>query len=274
MWLVGALIYLPSTEDKLAAAAKTKLAEAGHGGVFSSVKATFSGQEATLEGYVATEAEKLQAGKLIADEIHLPGWFTSAMNPVIAVHNDIVVNPERAPFRPRPWLIVTLFGDDWRVDGVLPSADQKQDLTSAMATKLPPRATKLNDQIAISQTALPAANWDATLAGVPDLTSTPKEQSAIAVTACDGNWSSFPATATNAEIAAVLKAGKVSDIDITHALVKVRAWKYLTPEELKQQADQKAAAEAAAKAKADAKTPAAPNPSLGPFRGPNGNLPQ
>ena len=267
LWLLGVLIYLPSTEGKLQEAAKTKLA-ADKGGVFAQVKTEFNGQQATLSGAVATAAEKAQAEDLIANHLRLPGWFTANMNPVTGVTNHIAVDPEHAPFRARPWLILTLFGDNQRLDGVLPSAAQRQDLLSAIASKLPAPATPLNDQIAVAETALAAANWEATQAGFPDLTATPKDTSTIAASTCDGKWSTFPATATNAEVAAALQASKVPDNEITHALAKLRAWKYLTPEELKQQADQ-LAAEAAAKAKP--KAPAVPNKNLGPFKAPGGN---
>lgn len=268
LWLLGALIYLPSTEEKLTAVAKAKLAESGHNGVFAKVVAEFNGQEATLTGAVATEVEKADAQKLIETKIRVPGWFNATMNPVTAVHNKIAVDPENAPFRPRPWLILTLFGGNQRLDGVLQSSPQREALLAAIPAKLPPPATPLNNQIAIAETALPATAWDATEANIPDLTATPKEESVIAVTACDGKWTKFPPGAANAEIAAALKASKVPDNEITHALAKLRSWKNLTPEEIKQQAEQKAAEEAAAKAKTDAKTPASSNKNLGPFKAP------
>ena len=266
LWLLGALIYLPSSEDKLASAAKAKLAESGHAGVFAHVKAEFNGQEATLTGAVATATEKAQADALIRNDLHIPGWFNSTMNPVTDVINQITVDPEHAPFRPRPWLILSLYGGNQRLDGVLPSAPPREALLAALAAKLPPPATPLNNQISIAETALPAADWDATLATLPDLTATPKEVSAIAVSTCDGKWASFPAAAANAEIAAALKASKLADNEINHALAKLRSWKNLTPEEIKKQAEDKAAEDAAAKAKADAKSPAAPNKNLGPLK--------
>lgn len=268
LWLLGILIYLPSTEDKLHAAAKLVLQQSEHGGIFAQVKAEFKGQEATLSGAVATAAEKVRATELIESQVRIPGWFNSTMNPVIPpVHNEIVVDPEHAPFRPRPWLIVSLFDGNQRVDGVLPSADQRQDLLTAIAAKLPPPATPLNNQISIAQTTLPPANWDATTGKLPDLSSVPPDEFTIAVTPCDGKWTRLPGTASNADIAAALNASKVPDNEITHALAKLRTWKKLTPEELQQQS----ADEAAAKAKAGAKGPVIPNKPLGPFKGPAGN---
>ena len=267
LWLLGVLIYLPSTEGKLQEAAKVKLA-ADAGGVFAQVKAEFSGQQAILSGAVATAAEKAQAQTLIEKQLHLPGWFTANMNPVAGVTNDIAVDPEHAPFRARPWLILTLFGGNQRLDGVLPAAEQREQLLTAIAGKLPPPTTPLNNQIAIAKTALPATHWDATQTEVPDLTATPKEESVIAVSACDGKWTRFPAKAANAEIADALRASKVPDNEIGHALAKLRTWKNLTPEEIKQQAEQKATAEAAVKAKT--KPAATPNKNLGPFKGPTG----
>ncbi|MEI6656746.1 MAG: BON domain-containing protein [Verrucomicrobiota bacterium] len=267
LWLFGALIYLPSAEGKLDAAAKRILQNSERTAVFAQVKAEFKGQEATLTGSVATAAEKAQAEELIKTQIRLPGWFTSTMNPVIPpVHNEIVVDPERAPFRPRPWLILSLFGGNQRIDGVLQSAAQRQALLDAIATQLAPPAAPLNNQISIAQTSLPPANWETTTSGMPDLRTLPQDESTIAVTPCDGKWIRFPATASNPEIAAALKASKVPDNEITHALAKLRSWKNLSPEQLQQQA----AAEAAAKAKAAS----VPNKPLGPFKGPSGRPPR
>ena len=266
LWLLGVLIYLSSTEGKLQEAAKVKLA-ADKGGVFAKVKAEFSGQQAILSGAVATAAEKAQAQTLIGKQLRLPGWFTANMNPVSGVTNHIAVDPEHAPFRARPWLILTIFGGNQRLDGVLPAAAQREQLIAAIASKLPPPASPLNNQIAIAGTALPATDWDATQAEIPDLTATPKAERMIAVSACDGKWSRLPASASDDEIAAALQASKVPANEITHALAKLRAWKDLTPEELKQQAEQQAAAAAA---KIKPKPAAAPNKNLGPFKGPNG----
>ncbi|MCX6874262.1 MAG: BON domain-containing protein [Verrucomicrobia bacterium] len=250
MWLVGALIYLSSTEDKLHAAAKLKLEDTKNDGVFARVQVQFKGQEASLSGPVATPEEKAQAEALIKTKIRLPGWFTANINPVTAVHNQITIDPEHAPYRPRPWLIVSLFGGNQRVDGVLKSPEQRQELLVAIAAKLPAPTTPLNNQISIAEKALPCADWDATHTGIPDLSATPQGQSTIAVSPCDGQWSTFPATVSDLEIAAALKSSKVPIMEITHALAKLRSWKNPTPEELKQQADRKAADAAAADAAA------------------------
>jgi outer membrane protein OmpA-like peptidoglycan-associated protein len=109
----------------------------------------------------------------------------------------------------------------------------------------------------IDEIALPAPDWDATIAALPDLTATAPDQAAIAVSPCDGHWSTLPATAGNAEIATALKATSVKDNEISNALAKLRAWKPPTPEELQQQATKKAAEEDA-KAKA-LQPPIAPN---------------
>jgi len=264
LWLLGALFYLSSTEVKLGEAAKQKLQSSDNGGAFALVKAEFKGQEATLSGPVATAEDKAKAESIIGKQILLPGWFTSTINPVTAVHNHIAVDPENAPFRPRPWLIVSLFGGNQRVDGVLQSADQREVLLSAIAAKSPAPSTPLNNQLSIAVNALPATNWDATHTGIPNLTATPKLDATIIVSACDGKWSVFPATVSNAEIATALKASHTEDNEITHALAKLRSWKPPTPEELKQQADQKAAQEAADKAKADAPDKATPVPPPAP----------
>ncbi len=258
LWLFGALIYLPSTQDKLGAAAKQKLQHAENAGVFAMVKAEFKGQEAELSGWVATAEEKAWAEELIRTQILLPGWFTAAINPVIPpVHNNIMVDPDKAPARPRPWLIVSLFGGNQRVDGVLNSAAQQQDILAALATKLPTPATPLNNQISITEKSLAAVNWDTTHTGIPDLTATPQDQSTIAVSSCDGKWTVLPATASNDAIAAAIKSSNIKDIEITHSLAKLRSWHPPTPEDLLKQAAAKAAA--AAKPTAEPKAPSAPS---------------
>jgi flagellar motor protein MotB len=266
LWLVGALIYLPWMEPKLTDAAKALLADPSHGRVFEQVRVTFSGQEATLTGAVAEPAEKDKAAAIVAKDLRLEGWFTGTINPVIAVHNEIVIDPARAPFRPRPWLIVSVFGGNQRIDGVLCTGDQRQQLLESIAAKLPAPATPLNNQVAVAANSLPAPAWDGTVANLPDLTATPQDQATIAISPCDGTWTTHPATVDNATVAAALKISTVKDNEITHALSKLRSWKPPTAEELQQRAAQKAADDAAAKAKADeaakkqaAMTPAATN---------------
>lgn len=273
LWLFGALIYLPSTQDKLLAAAKPILAHADNEGIFAQVKVEFKGQEATLTGPVATAEEKSQAGKLISTRVRLPGWFTSAINPVTAVHNRITVDPENAPPRPRPWLILSLFGDNQRIDGILKSATQRQDLLTAIAAKLPPPASPLNNQISIAENSLPCPNWDATHTRIPDLSATPNDKPIIAATDCNGKWTTFPASVSNTEIAATLKASSIRDYEITHALAKLRTWSPPSPQELKIKADQKAAAEAAAKNKPDASAPIPPDGTKPDGAGTNNTAP-
>lgn len=273
LWLIGALIYLPYMEPKLEDAAKAVLANPDHAGLFANVKVTFSGQEAKLTGAVATADEKKKATAIIAKDIRLKGWFTGAMNPVTAVHNDqLAIDPERAPTRPRPWLIVAVYGSNQRMDGVLNTPDQRLQLLATIPGKLPPPTLPLNNQVVIAENALPTAAWDATIAGLPDLTATPPDQATIAVSACDGHWSTLPATASNEEIAAALHATGIKDHEIAHALAKLRSWKPPTPAELQQQATRKAAEEAAAKAKAKAEEEAKAKALQAPVA-PNANPP-
>jgi outer membrane protein OmpA-like peptidoglycan-associated protein len=255
LWLIGTLIYLPYMEPKLNDAAKALLADPEHAGLFANVRVKFSGQEAKLTGWVATAEEKTKATAIIANDLRLQGWFTGAINPVTAVHNkELGIDPK---YRPRPWLIVAVYGGNQRIDGVLNTPDQRLQLLTTIAGKLPPPTLPLNNQVMIDEIALPAPDWDATIAALPDLTATAPDQAAVAVSPCDGHWSTLPATAGNAEIATALKATSVKDNEISNALAKLRAWKPPTPEELQQQATKKAAEEAA-KAKA-LQPPIAPN---------------
>ncbi len=252
LWLIGALIYLPWMESNLTVAAKALLADPAHAGVFANVKeVSFSGQQATLKGAVATPEEKAAAIALIGKDLRLKAWLTGSINPVTAVHGDgIEVNPAKAPYRPRPWLIVSVFGPNQRIDGELNRFDLRLELLEKIAAKLPAPTTPLNNQVLIDAKALPVGDWAATLATLPDLTATPANQSTIAVSACDGTWTILPAD--NEKIAAALRTTTIKDHQINSALDKLRKWVPPTPEELQRQATQKATEEAAAaKAKAD-----------------------
>jgi hypothetical protein len=259
LWLIGALIYLPWIGPSLTTAARALLADPAHAGVFAKVNVSFSGQEATLIGPVATAEERAAAIDLIGKKLRLKAWLSGGINPVTAVHDKkLIVDPVNAPPRPRSWLIVSLFGGSQRIDGVLRSEAERLELLEKIAAKLPAPTIPLNNQVMIDAKALPVRDWAATLANLPDLTATAADQSALAISACDGTWTPLPADADNGKITAALPASTIPDNQLNSALTKLRAWKPPTPEELQRQATQKAAAEAAAaKTKADEEAAAA-----------------
>jgi outer membrane protein OmpA-like peptidoglycan-associated protein/osmotically-inducible protein OsmY len=270
LWAIGAWWYLPQTESSLTKAAQAKLEEAKHQGVFKQVKVEFSGQEASLTGVVATSADKEAAGKIVAEEIRLPRERGEEHNPVIAVHNELIVDPEATDRRPE-WLLVTAQPSGQRVDGWVRSPTQVTEFVEKFSAKLPAGGlAKTNIQLHTETTALPPADWEGTLTNIPDfkalLEGKPdKERGLIAISACDGKWATLTATATDAEIAAALTTvgkQKVPATELTDAVASLRAWHSGPSQaELDRMAAEKVAAEKAqaealakqrAKAKADA----------------------
>jgi hypothetical protein len=277
LWLGGTLIFLPSTEDRLTRAAKLVLADLDGDGrsdlrnAYTSVSVSFSGQEATLHGLVSTEEDKARAAELIATKVKADGWLNGHLNPVTAVHNRIEIDPAKAP-RPQPWLVVTLYGGNQRIDGLIASPDQRQELLDLMQKKLPAPAVPINNQLMTDETALPISDWAAALAGFPDLTTHPQDRSLVVAGRGDGTWTQLPPEVSTEDLAKAI-GNATGTNEINHALGKMRAWKYPTPEELKQAAEAKAAAEkAAAEAKAAAEkaavTPPAPAPAPTPAPAP------
>lgn len=233
LWLVGTLVFLPP-QSKLETAARALLADQDGDGrpdtrnAFSRVTVSFSGQEATLGGVVATDADKEQATNLVATQVKLDGWLNGHLCPVTAVHTDsLQVDPALSP-RPHPWFLITLYGGQQRVDGLLGSPDQLQELLAALAGKLPPPVMPIHKQVMISLDALSPAAWPATIANLPDLTSHPQDRSLIVTGTGDGKWNQLPPEATTEEVSAAL-GGVVANDEINHALGKLRTWKDPTP---------------------------------------------
>ncbi|NJM37890.1 MAG: BON domain-containing protein [Akkermansiaceae bacterium] len=250
-WVVGSYIYLPDTNETLTQAATQKLEEPQFRGLLDDVKVKFHGQEATLTGIVALEEEKQLAEKTIANEIRPTGQRGGQQNPVIAVHNEIRVDPNSTN-RKRPWIIASLFPGSQRIDGVLKNPEQRDKLLAQIATRAP-QAT-VENQILVNDRSLPATAWDMTLDKVPDFNSllsgkTEKEQAIVAVTNGDGNWTTFPPTVTDAEIDQLLKNQKISPNEITHSLKSLRTWRNGSAEK---DALEKAKKESEAAALADA----------------------
>ena len=271
LWLVGTLVFLRPTETRLTAAAKLVLEDLDQDGrrdypknAFSRVTVEFSGQEATLRGMVATNEDKAKAEELIKNKVKSDGWLNAHLNPVTAVHNLIDVDPNRAA-RPLPWFIVTIYGGNQRIDGVIASPDQRIELLELLPKKLPTPTVPINNQVQAETTAMPVSDWTATTGNFPDLTNHPNDRSLIVIGKGDGTWTQLPPETSTEEISAKLGPA-VPVTDINRALSKMRAWKYPTPEEIKRQEEAKAAAEKAAAtppvpAPIPAPTPAPPAPA-------------
>ncbi|MBN8459126.1 MAG: hypothetical protein J0M04_14940 [Verrucomicrobia bacterium] len=274
LWLVGTLVFLRPTETRLTAAAKLVLEDLDQDGrrdypknAFSRVTVEFSGQEATLRGMVATKEDQAKAEELIKTKVKSDGWLNAHLNPVTAVHNLIDVDPNRAA-RPLPWFIVTIYGGNQRIDGVIASPDQRVELLDLLPKKLPQPKVPINNQIQAEVSAMPVTDWAATTANFPDLTTHPNDRSLIVIGKGDGVWTQLPPETSTEELSAKLGPA-VPVTDINRALAKMRAWKYPTPEEIKRQEEAKAAAEKAAAtppvpAPTPAPTPPAPAPDPAP----------
>ncbi|MES2995633.1 MAG: BON domain-containing protein [Verrucomicrobiota bacterium] len=91
--LVATAFILPAMQRELNNSVRQKLAVAGPD--FDDVTVTFSGQEATLTGSVATVDQKYRAGGLVGEQIRGDGAIAAHLNPVTAVINFLVVDPDR-----------------------------------------------------------------------------------------------------------------------------------------------------------------------------------
>jgi len=274
LWVLGVNLYLPAVQKDLAEAARKTISGKQYGGVFNEVSVSFSGQEAVLSGKVATAEQSAEVEKIVREQVRLPDQQPTR-NPVIAVHNNIEVNPELAH---APWLIATSFGESRRVDGYLKSADQSLQLFSSLGGNLP--GAKLNRQAIVDEKSLPVKDWQKTIATLPDFAKLlegkkDKEASLVAATNCDGEWKVFPPEVTDDEVAEYLQASRVTAKQVSMALNDLRtmpsaeevarkkAEELKKAEAVRQQlekamAESKAKAEADAKAKAEQAVPAAP----------------
>ncbi len=252
---MGSFIYLPSTQKNLAKAAREQLQRKTYDGIFDNVVVSFSGQEATLKGAVATAEEKSQVEKIVRDDIRLADQFPTR-NPVTTVHNLVEVNVDKAPFRQSPWLIVSVYEQQQRVDGYVKSAPQSAQFFSSLATLSPNRAT--NNQVMVVEKSLPLSDWEKTITAIPhfaELTKGKQGKAAavIAATNCDGVWKTFTADSSNEEIADFLAPSKVS-VDVVNRAVKDLRFAYDEKEQArlaKEKADRTAKLQAEMNAKTE-----------------------
>lgn len=279
LWLGGTLIFLLPTENRLDNAAKALLADRDGDGkpdannAFSAARVEFSGQEATLLGTVATAEEKQEMERLIKNDLRVEGWLNGHLCPVTAVHSDhLTVDATKSP-RSRPWFILSLYGGNQRLDGLLKSPDQREDLYNALAAKLPTPVRPLQRQVMVDLDALPTTDWTATIAKLPEsLKDHPNDRSLILASTGDGKWTEFPPETTADELATAL-GGAVGRDEINHALGNLFNHKYPTAEERQKQAEDKAAAAKAATdraaAEAAADQAAAAKAATGPVPAPD-----
>jgi hypothetical protein len=223
LWFAGVALHLPQTQRDLAIQTTKLLDQSQHDGVYDKIVVSFSGQEATLTGAVATEEEKLSLENIVRNQVRLrddqPG-----RNPVTAVHNRVEVNPAKAPHRHHTWLLVAIYGMQKRVEGVLKSPSQRHTLLEKLEQSCPspdPSSRARANQIIVDERAWPAADWDKTLANVPDFSARATEQqnhSLIAISTGDGEWQTFEPSASDAAIAHALAHAGVLERDVTLAL--------------------------------------------------------
>lgn len=225
MWFFGVAMHLPGVQRDLAKAARSLVDDATYDGIYQNVTITFSGQEATLTGSVATEDEKILLGNIIREQVRLRDE-QPLRNPVTAVHNHVRVDPATAPQRHATWLLVAVYGSQKRVEGVLKSPSQRHALLEKLEQLWPspdPTSRERANQIIVDERARPADDWDKTLSGVPDFSSELQEKrgrdrALIAVTTGDGQWHTFAPSAGDKEITAALSAAHVSIREVTLAL--------------------------------------------------------
>lgn len=133
---------LPATERELTHLARHALAHSPAD--FSQVQITFSGQEATLTGKVATQALKDQATATIARGLRAKSGLAKGQNPVTAVHNDLRVDPylhesetPDAQNAQPGFLILAKSGNHVFCFGKVPDEFAKDEVLSAAAKRFP-----------------------------------------------------------------------------------------------------------------------------------------
>jgi hypothetical protein len=133
------------------------------------------------------------------------------------------------------WLLVAVYGSQKRIEGVLKSPSHRMALLEKMEALWPAEdatARERANQIIVDERAWPAADWDKTLASVPDfpaLVEKDGKRSLIAITTGDGNWQTFAPSTGDEQIAAALAGAGVSVREVTLALNDFRIHQSATP---------------------------------------------
>ena len=246
LWLTGALWKMPQVEATLSEAATQQLQAPENTGAFDLVEVTFAGQEAHLDGRVATEADRRRAGEIVRQNVRVKEGLGASLNPVTDVENHLTVDSSLLRSHPRSWALAYRDAQgNAHLGGVLRDEAQLTALTSALTT---PNAgtTWARTDLRLLDGARPGSDWAATLAAAPALQAAPaptlpgsdsKTQptgpASIAVSALDGSWTTFPATASDAEVASALEGLGLNRFDIGAALAPLRSWQVAELEKLK-----------------------------------------
>jgi hypothetical protein len=223
LWLLAGT-RVDSIEQKLSAATMDALLSPQHDGLFDKVKVTFSGQSATLSGTVGSDADRVAAARLVSEGVRA-GF---GLNPVRQVDNQVQVDPAQKTLKPRPWLLAVAIEGKVTIAGVLPSEADKVTAAQALASKLAPQGTLLDNQLQAPPNAQPATDLAATLRALPDLAGVAEDDSshyAIAVSTCDGQWTQLAADRSIAAIASALAAARPLANDIARATAALETWR-------------------------------------------------
>ncbi len=175
IWLAAVLPSLRQTEVALSRATQGVLAKANAQGVYAHVKVRYSGQEATLEGRVATDEDRQQVIALIRKQVRLPAFFGKELNPVTAVHDRLTLDrslarpaPEISLASMEPAIGVTLLPDICHVHGVVADAAEKALVLRLVGEAYPD--VESIDHIETSTSVLPGQDWKASLRLLPKQT--------------------------------------------------------------------------------------------------------
>ncbi len=218
IWALSAGIMLPAVQSKLQAAAIVELAKPQYTGAFDDVKVSFSGQEATLTGTVASQAEHDLLTSVIGSTMRTPD---SSLAPVTAVYNSVGVAYELSRQRPKPWLLLARYNGQGVIAGVLP-ADLKDKAVKALTDKLAGAkvTAQLNAKLGSDGKVRPAADAATTL----DAKAVPQvADGQVAVTAVDGQWVSLKITSKDTEISDALSSANVDSSEVVEAMAPIRA---------------------------------------------------
>ncbi len=220
-WMAGSLIFTRPLEESLQKAVIDQLEKPEWNHAFDKVSVRFAGQEAILSGQVTDQAAKDLVESIVAKKIVLRDQNENH-NPITCVHNNIIVDNSTLP---RPWLIVSSYEGNIRVDGILRDPTQKLELIDAVTAKFP--SAIHNNQCVIELKALPCKDWQNTLASLPDFKKLAENQSGnaarfAAASTGNGQWKVFPYDSSNSDIANYLADAGVNLDLVAFALNSLR----------------------------------------------------
>jgi hypothetical protein len=191
------------------------------------VKVSFSGQEAILDGKVASQADRERAGRVIAERVSVPG-LGSSFNPVSNVINRIGPSGEFARQHQQPWLLAILANGGVTIAGVLPSDQERATTLQALKSKLAPPPVVLVDKLTAPAGARAAIDLESTLKNVPDLAAAAlanADHAVLVTSTCDGTWSPVsPASIDDGALLAKLSSAQPDTETLFAATAPLRQW--------------------------------------------------